>query len=443
MDSSSVFCPYNGGPAILDKVDMVDGEVPIVDKRHRCELMVTTKGPSSKHEFRHSYLTKCGRFLFLTQVWSRKNSKAKVLAFGKCSTQSIGKIFPIIEWKLDINPTGLHVSPNEKYMVIFEEPTAFDCRETVFDLYKLNLQGLIPKLMKVDSVIIDSLWANHVSLTDTHLNVQYCDYDDANIRILRVYEINERFSLSSEKKGIKDGLKCGLFVFSVEDNGLFVHLSNLRTGKVRKRIIDKYWSGFVGDMQTIQIYPSHLQGASGDLYAITSPGAMFDSKIYITQMEGNDMKVIKTIFLEDIVEEIFNEYFDDIVIDEDEYEESMITNIEVNPYTCNCYVMIVDNHLLDSDERRHHLFCFNPFSSGHRHIIEVSDLVFFRSRLTVNWLSNEILISDTQGKIVGYQMPLPILSLQEISKRAVYSLYKSQEIQELDIPRYLKEYLLS
>ena len=184
---ASLFCYYKSGPAILSK----SGAAPIVQKGHRCVYKISTT-ESSNESFRNSYLTKCGRFLIITQEWPFRTVKAKVLIIGQCNIQSTTTLSPILEIKIDITADAMHVSPNEKYMVIYEKPTLTK-RSLIVNLFEVTLSGPKPAFKKVDSMTLSCTWLHNVSLTDKELIIPF---DHC---CVRVYNIDGKFSLAIEQ----------------------------------------------------------------------------------------------------------------------------------------------------------------------------------------------------------------------------------------------------
>ena len=442
---SSLFCPYKASPAILDKTSVV----PIVDKSHRCVLTIKTQDSSKDYFVSNSYLTKCGRFVIFTKYRPSYDMAPKVLIVERCNSQLSQHVIPIIEMRIEIYPYVMLVSPNEKFIIIYEEPTSTR-PSLIFNLYKLDLSKDKATLMKFDSLV--KYWPRgyvltNVCLTDNELIVLYND------SLVSIYDISQKFSLTEEQNGIGCSMKSGYLMVQKQQSTLSVYFPNTRTGKAKKRIIDKNYIGYVGNrevIETTQIYPYHLQKTGSIFYAIASCVSVQDSKIYIVEIEGSNLNVLKTVILMDVVKEVFGDNEND-----DNGEEKLwdIPCISINPYTCDCYVMVMDDIPIEDNEEplvideylcidRHRLFCFNLFSSGRKHILDISDLHLFDAKMSVNWASNELIIIDGQGQIVGYQLPLSNFSLQLLAKRAVMSLYKPEDILNLDISRHLRKYVL-
>ena len=450
-ERASTFCPHAIGPAVLDKSSALSS----VDKTHRSRLQIDRKSANGSRQFyldsteRFSYLTKSGRFLILIQVSPLKRSSPKVVFVERCSVPPMKDIRPILEMNIDTYPYSMSVSPNEKFMVICGKPYGLvQTNETVI-LYSLNLSGKNPKIKKVDSLDIDFGFPFCLSLTDK----EFIYYNfESSIKC----DIGKKFSQGQlcKKSVLENGMLRGsLSISATPSTGLYVFLANSRTGKGRKKLVDKDWRGAIKNMRTNQIYPNHLQNKDSTFHVITSIGGeVMYNKVYIIQIEGNNLKVIKTIYLMDVAEDAFGLDFVDIGISDP--SESEFGDISINPYTGDCYALFLHEFPIGDNNHpprkldgplicRQRIIGFNIFSPANKHILEVSDLVSIGSHMLVNWSSNEVLVVDTKGMIVGYQIPVNNLSLQSLAKREVLKLYKPDEIIEFDIPRYLREYLLS
>ena len=431
---SSVFCHYITCPKILDK----SGKIPVVDKSNCSELTIKTPDSFNDSFIKQIYLTKCGRYLIFTQCWPSGGMNTKVLIVERCNSKP-SHVIPIHELKIDIYPYAMYVSPNEENVVIYEAYIESSTETIlVFNLYKLSVCSGKPNLVMIDKMTIklDEEFLPNVFLTNSEFLVLFGEHH------FSTYDISKKFSLTQEHNGIGFKMSCQSLLVDTQSNSLSVHFPSLRTGKSRRKILDGHWQGYEGGTLHIQIHPYHLQDKAGILYAIISCAPVYDSKVYIIEIVGSKLNVLKTVCLMDVVKEVLPNDLNDI---NDEEKSWDILCMSVNPYTCDCYALLVEDDFqidIEPTTNRQRLFCFNLFSSGRKHIIDISDIQAFDPKMLVNWTSNELLIIDAHGKIFGFQLPLSNSSLQSLTKRAILTLYKPQEIVNLDIPRYLKEYIL-
>ena len=468
-EEASTFCHYTVGPAILDKSNVL----PIVDKSHRRRLQIKTLWSSKedsrpfyiprfleKKSQKFAYLTNSGRFLILLQLRESMKMRdlSKVIVVERCSPSSTGDVYQIFEKKLDIQPHSICVSPNEKFMIIYGLAEKHPRNVVTVNLYELTLSSNKRKLKKVDSVEVSIDFFHRYSFTDTEL-ITYGD--ESSIK----FDIGKKFSPEQRcDKSVLEhlGILCGSIRIATLESGLYVLLTNshIRKGKkLTKKIIDKDWrekEGGKKDIRATQIYPQNAQKSGIEFYVITSFGGSIEQwKIYLIQIQGNSLKNVKTLRLLDLAEDIFGVDFVDIGLDSTNKDKAKFGDISFNPYTGDCYVLFLHDFPVGDNDHpyihwydgplicRQRIFGFNIFSPEHKHILEVSDVASVGSRMFVNWSSNEVLLVDTDRVVLGYQIPLKNLSLQVLAKREVLKLYKPEEILQFDIPRYLREYILS
>ena len=116
-----------------------------------------------------------------------------------------------------------------------------------------------------------------------------------------------------------------------------------------------------------------------------------------------------------------------------------IKNFLVDDATGNCAILF---HTYDQCDV-YDVFCFNILNANDKKcILKFSDLGLFWPQILINWRSKEVLLSDCEGRISGYRIPINSMSLANLSKTTISSTYNRDEIHSLNIPRTLIQYLL-
>ena len=82
------------------------------------------------------------------------------------------------------------------------------------------------------------------------------------------------------------------------------------------------------------------------------------------------------------------------------------------------------------DEQQKYLFDFKVASQGRNPVLKV------------NWRGEEVLLI-VNGHVYGYKMPLEQLSLMYFAKSIVLSHMKNEDISKLDLPKGMKQYILT
>ena len=425
------------------------------------------------------YLTKCGKFLILSQVCrNTRNVKGKISLFhnpNKVSTDH--NITFVMEIKTDIYPSLMYVSPNEVFIVICEYPQDAGRRgNIVVNVYTFDpkSKNKMPfRIVKFDSAVFEDIESNNIYEEEEGAVIKSAHIFGGLFYVLTSWNQFQVFSVdfkSLKLRRIDDfsSLNSDLFsniclkivnpfddCFEVQRNHTYM-FRLLKKSRYLMLSCQKCNTKdeFGGEYPKIGILDSLCFLETEDpvdiisivrrsnclnlgCFVVMSPSSS-DQYIYIVMERKDCLEVTSKIDLCSLM---------DMSIEAREYEFHSIGSISVNPLNGDCCALIKWMNLFDGPDDDKPVSCsvlfFNVFNPERRRILNFRDLELHSAFMHVNWRSYEVLIVDQTGCIVGHKLPIRHLSLQEFAKQKVISLYRYSDILDLDIPRVLKDILLS
>ena len=396
---------------------------------NRSDLVLADMGNA---EIKDAYLMKSGQFLITTQVcFKLRSARNRIRIYKAPINGSVTTLQPIMEYRLDIYPTTMQVTPDERYLVVCDCPREKD-GDIIYILFRLDWDREKPTLVKKERSLfvrgkcqLDyGKWCRDVVCLLTDSKMIFIT-PRRHIGVMTLTEYEDLAFFDNKRCGfMKKELFMPLvnfeppFLLSYHSSILALWTDLHSPGKI---ITDC----FARDekINVVELFLMH-QNRESRYFAMSS---LRNLAIYVISINNDVPEIIQDVSLFDYIDILFESRF------------SMI-DIIFNPYNGDFYTLLEAFEF--GSKEKHFLYSSNIFRPKQYHMVELSNVSLFNPILRVNWRSQEVLIVSCCGKIFGYRMPVSDISLQSQAKRVAHSLYTSGDIQQLDIPAFLKDYLL-